>query len=75
MITKTQKAMIMSRARLWHRNRATITNAQLAIDIGLCDNRKQSVNFCHALGLYADGAKGHTNLNKMLEHIKTTEGK
>ncbi len=65
----------MARARQWHRRRDTVTNAQLAIDIGLEDNRKNAVNFCHSLGLYADGAKCHTDLNKMIEHIKINERK
>ncbi len=66
-----EAATLMACARLRDRFRKTIRNVDLAIAYGLCD-KEGAVKFCHSLGLYAYGAKGHTDLKLMLEHIKRT---
>ena len=66
-----EAARVMACARRRDRYRKTISNVDLAVAYELC-NKKGAVKFCHSLGLYAYGAKGHTDLKLMLEHIKRT---
>ena len=68
-MTLTEQAKVLSRGRNIHRKRDTVTNDQLAIDLGLANGKREAVKLCHELGLFAWGAKGHTNFNKMVEHI------
>ena len=68
-MTLTEQAKVLSRGRNIHRLYKTVENWQLAIDLGLVDDRDSAIKLCFALGLYVNGAKGHTNFNKMVEHI------
>jgi len=69
-MTLLEQANAMYHGRLIHRKRDTVPNARLAVDLGLC-GEFQGVELCHLLGLYAYGAKGHTCIKKMTEHINS----
>lgn len=66
-----EAANVMAACRLSNRKRDTIRNDQLAVASGLC-TKDEAIDFCHSLGLYAWGKKGHTSLKLMLEHIGRT---
>jgi len=69
-MTLLEQANAMYHGRLIHRKRDTVFNEKLAVDLGLCSERG-SIELCHSLGLYAYGAKGHTCIKKMTEHINS----
>lgn len=71
-MTPTQKAHIMASARKIHKRQATVTNAQIAIDMGLAIKHKDAVALCQSLGLFTYGkGKNYTKLETMLKHIKS----
>ncbi len=68
-MTKVEQASLMKNARLWHRNRATVTNATLALDLGIARNEDEAIKLCHSLGLYAFGKRYDTKLKTMTDYI------
>ncbi len=68
-LTLTQKAVIMAMARLIHRQRVTVTNVSIALEMKLAVTKVEAQRLCLDLGLYPWGKKGCTDLKVMNDYI------
>lgn len=68
-MTPLEQANIMCCARRIHKRTASTENWKLAVEMELAKDRDSAVKLCLSLGLYVNGAKGHTCIDKMTEYL------